>query len=207
VFVPGYDLVVHEQSRLKFFPEAGLGHRGVFIPSGGTAVKGAAWVPEIIRRIHEQNAGVFFVISGLVWGVQKTELDYLRSRGIQIYTPGHLSHSDNLNLTLGCDLAVSPVLLENFSCALLECQALGLPVVTFDIGGNREVVQDGQTGVIVEFPDIDKLVFESLSLLNNPTRLQHMSQAAAVRVRAEFSAEIVLEKYRQLFTQLLGSKR
>jgi hypothetical protein len=34
-----------------------------------------------------------------------------------------------------------------------------------------------------------------------------MSQAAAARVRAEFSAEIVLEKYRQLFTQLLGSKR
>jgi glycosyltransferase involved in cell wall biosynthesis len=54
---------------------------------------------------------------------------------------------------------------EGYSLALLEAAAAGLPTVASDAGGNREIVQDGSTGLVVtgRIPEVFARAFESLA--------------------------------------------
>jgi glycosyltransferase involved in cell wall biosynthesis len=54
---------------------------------------------------------------------------------------------------------------ESYSIALLEAAAAGLPAVASDAGGNREIVQDGSTGIVVtgRVPELFARAFESLA--------------------------------------------
>ena len=47
------------------------------------------------------------------------------------------------------DVFAATSLTEGYSIALLEAAAAALPVVASDVGGNREIVQDGKTGLVV----------------------------------------------------------
>jgi glycosyltransferase involved in cell wall biosynthesis len=106
---------------------------GVFFPSGGTEIKGSRFLPEIIRRLSSTNNNLFFVVSGPIYDSLRPELDHLHSH-YRILAPGPLAHTENLELASLTNLCISPALLENYSCALLECQLLGLPVITFNVG-------------------------------------------------------------------------
>ncbi len=58
--------------------------------------------------------------------------------------------ADVPKLLPGFDIFALTSATEGYSIALLEAAAAGLPVVASDVGGNREIVQHGSTGIIVE---------------------------------------------------------
>ena len=55
-------------------------------------------------------------------------------------------------------LATAPPYAEGCSNSIMEYMALGLPVVCSDSGGNREIVDDGNTGFVIPPTDVDALV-------------------------------------------------
>ncbi len=172
----------------------------VFIPSGGTEVKGARFVPEIIRRISRIAKHIGFVITGPISGQLQPELELLKTSH-RILTPGSVAHEVNLEYAAACDLAVSPALLENYSCALLECSAIGLPVVTFCVGGNSEIVEDGVTGFVVPTVDIDSLCDRTAELITDPSKRMCFSAAAKQRASQLCNGDAIAVKYDQLFAQ------
>ena len=82
---------------------------------------------------------------------------------------------------------------EGTSNAILEAMACGRPVVATDIGGNREVVESGRTGVIVPARDPERLARAILDLLADPARLDAMGEAGARAVRARFGRDAMIE--------------
>ncbi|MCX7385964.1 MAG: glycosyltransferase family 4 protein [Planctomycetales bacterium] len=172
----------------------------VFIPSGGTDVKGARFVPEIIRRISRVSKHIGFIVTGPINCQLHPELELLKSSH-RILRPGPVSHEVNLEYAAACDLAVSPALLENYSCALLECSAIGLPVVTFNVGGNSEIVEDGATGYVVPTVDIDSLCDRSADLITNATKRMYFSEAAKKRASHLSNGDAIAAQYDQLFAQ------
>lgn len=56
---------------------------------------------------------------------------------------------------------------EGLPIVLLEGQVLGVPVVTTDAGGAREVVRDGETGFVVPCGDSERLASRIVQLLND----------------------------------------
>jgi glycosyltransferase involved in cell wall biosynthesis len=170
----------------------------VFIPSGGTDVKGARFVPEIIRRISRICEHIGFVITGPINSQLQPELELLKTSH-RILTPGPVTLEVNLEYAAACDLAVSPALLENYSCALLECSAIGLPVVTFNVGGNSEIVEDGVTGYVVPTVDIDLLCDRSADLIINATKRMCFSAAAEERASQLCNGNAITAQYNQLF--------
>lgn len=174
----------------------------VCIPSAGTHPKGKRYVFEIVRRLHDTMDGqIGFFLSGLIPGDLQFELDSLGS-DLKLHAPGHLAWRENVSRLQTCNLMVSPTLVENFSNALLEAQWLGIPVVTFDTGGNRELVCDGRTGTIVDYIDIEALVRRATELLCDAEMLARYGAAAARRARKEFSAETILRQYETYFQEL-----
>lgn len=87
---------------------------------------------------------------------------------------------------------------EGLPGAILEAAASGLPTVALDVGGVREAVIDGETGVVVGSED--ELV-RALALLDvDRDLLKSMSLAARDHIRTAFTMDRFLERYGALLT-------
>jgi len=78
---------------------------------------------------------------------------------------------------------------EGLPLAPLEAMAARLPVVISDVGGNREAVLDGETGLVVPPCQPDVLAQALLQLLRDPAGARRMGEQGRGRVLSEFSAE------------------
>lgn len=84
------------------------------------------------------------------------------------------------------DLSVDPVLDDMVARArsplkLFESMASGIPVVTGDVGDRREILGDGQAGLLVPAGDAAALAEGIIALLRDPARRQQMSAAGRAR--------------------------
>jgi len=54
----------------------------------------------------------------------------------------------------------------------LESMALGKPIIASDVGGHRELIEDGVTGVLFESENIELLAKAAISLLESPEKMK-----------------------------------
>ncbi|MCM0081378.1 glycosyltransferase family 4 protein [Geomonas sp. Red32] len=106
---------------------------------------------------------------------------------------GRLDSGQLFRLLGGVDLLVVPSLFEGFGLAAAEGMAAGLPVVASGVDGLAEVVEDGETGLLVPPNDSRALAGAIASLLADPARRLQMGERALSRVGSFFS----LERYNQ----------
>ena len=92
------------------------------------------------------------------------------------------------------DLSVSASLKEGLPLSLVEAMAARLAVVASDVPGHRDVVADGETGMLVPSGDPEALAAAAASLLADPERRRGMGEAGRARVRREFTAEAMVAK-------------
>ncbi|HEX7055244.1 MAG TPA: glycosyltransferase [Burkholderiales bacterium] len=78
---------------------------------------------------------------------------------------------------------------EGFPRVLLEAMALGKPVIAADVIGPREAVEDGATGYLYRYGDIEKLASLLIALKRDPALRQRLGAAALERVQRLFSIE------------------
>jgi glycosyltransferase involved in cell wall biosynthesis len=87
------------------------------------------------------------------------------------------------------DLFVLSSLKEGLPLSLSEAMAYSLPCVATDVGGNSEIIANGETGLIVEPGSSDKLASAILYLLNNPGLRRQMGQNGRQRVQQYFDLD------------------
>jgi glycogen synthase len=96
---------------------------------------------------------------------------------------------------------VCPSIYEPFGIINLEAMACGTPVVASRVGGIPEVVQDGETGWLVEPGDPAALARALQAALADPARARRMGEAGRRRVEAHFSwdriAALTMDVYQQ----------
>ena len=67
---------------------------------------------------------------------------------------------------------------EALGLTLLEAMAAGLPVITLDGGGNRDLMEEGKNGYLIEEESVELFVGRILELINNPALYKEMSEYA-----------------------------
>ncbi|MGE9984671.1 glycosyltransferase family 4 protein [Desulfovibrio sp. SGI.169] len=178
----------------------------VYIPSGGNSVKGGRYLFEIIRRIAHVKPGCLFYVSGAQDIVTLYEL---QAQGLdeRVFWPGHVDYVQNLAYVASCTLCLSPTLAESFGMALLEANYLGLPAVAFDVGGNADIIQNGENGYLVPLLDIDSLIEKTIFLLHvqNAELLRRMSKCGLNSARA-VGSNFSVENYERIFENLIQGK-
>ena len=95
---------------------------------------------------------------------------------------------------------------EGISLTLLEAMAAGLPVVATDVGGNREVVSDGITGILVPARAPEALARAVLTLVNTLDRVTAMAVAGRKRAEAHFDLGSTVRRYHELYGQLARAR-
>jgi glycosyltransferase involved in cell wall biosynthesis len=76
---------------------------------------------------------------------------------------------------------------EGVSNSVMEYMACALPVVATDLGGNREIVIEGETGMLVPAANVDELVRRLRLLRDDPGRAKRMGEAGRERVATAFT--------------------
>jgi glycosyltransferase involved in cell wall biosynthesis len=99
-------------------------------------------------------------------------------------------------------LFVLPSLAEGISLTLLEAMARGLPVVATRVGGNPEVVADGQTGILVPARNPPALAAALAKIWRDPEAGQRLGAAGRSRVEKHFDIRGMVGRYEQLYRGL-----
>ena len=96
---------------------------------------------------------------------------------------------------------------EGMPIALLEAAAAGLPIVATRVGGNHEVVREGESGFLVPPRDSDALGQAMLRLMDQtPERRREMGEHGREHVRVHYGLGRVVERWQDLYRQVSARK-
>lgn len=101
------------------------------------------------------------------------------------------------------DIFVLSSLWEGLPLTAVEAMAAARPVVLTDVGGNRDIVEDGVQGLIVPPNDVPALAEAILQLLDDPRRRIEMGLAGRARVRHDFNIDTIARQHEQLYESLV----
>ncbi|MAT64975.1 MAG: sugar transferase [Gammaproteobacteria bacterium] len=111
------------------------------------------------------------------------------------------ARNDVAELLPALDLFVLPSLAEGISNTLMEAMACGLPVIATDVGGNAELVLDGETGALVPRGDPEALALALKPYVQDAAMRERQGRAGRRRAETEFSLERMVERYRAVYEQ------
>jgi sugar transferase (PEP-CTERM/EpsH1 system associated) len=116
------------------------------------------------------------------------------------------NRSDVPSLLTQAEVFVLSTHTEGLSIALLEAMACGKPIVATAVGGNPEVVVDGETGFLVPRDAPQVLASRLLWLTEHPEEARRMGAAGRRRVEQQFNIRRMVESYEDLYCQAAGRK-
>ncbi len=168
--------------------------------------KGLVEYVEAARMLKAKYPDVVCNILGTYYlgnptAVTQDEIEMWKKEGIINY----LGATDDVSSVIAeHDCVVLPSYREGLSRVLLEGASMGKPIVTTDVPGCRDVVDDGINGYLCEVKDADSLAkqMEKVLLLSEDER-REMGQRGREKVIAEFDEKIVIEKYRAAISSIL----
>ena len=114
--------------------------------------------------------------------------------------------ADPYPILAALDLFVMPSLAEGLGVAALEAMACGLPVVASAVGGLRDLVTDGATGLLVPPADPVALAKAINKLASEPKLRAAMGAAGRIRVADHFSLAAMAQRTLALYRDCLARK-
>jgi glycosyltransferase involved in cell wall biosynthesis len=158
---------------------------------------------DLIPMIAEKMPGVIFLVAG-DGPLKSSIIDRANKLGIAARFHFLGWRKDVARLMRAADFMLMPSREESFPQAALEAAACGLPVVGFDIGGMRELIDDGQSGFLVSYMNIQAFIDAANILASDTGRACRMGQLAREKSRS-FTMKNMFEKTEVVYRALLYS--
>lgn len=92
---------------------------------------------------------------------------------------------------------------EAASLSILEAMMCGVPVIASEVGGNPELVKDGETGYLAPSEDVEAFADCMVRLLRDPSRARRLGEEARKDALRRFSVGGMVDAFRNLFYDLL----
>jgi len=100
------------------------------------------------------------------------------------------------------DLFVLTSVTEGIPLSILESMAAKVPVVATNVGGVKEIIEDGKTGLLVPSQNLNMLVERIKALMSNVGLYNTLKQEAYIFVQVKFSEDSMVDLYREVYEKL-----
>lgn len=171
--------------------------------------KGAHILVEAVPHVLARFPAAKFVIAGT-----GPMADQLRHRAWElgvsqkVLFTGFIPDDDRDRLFKVADVAVFPSLYEPFGIVALEAMAARCPVVVSEVGGLKEVVRHGETGVTIYPNNVESLVWGILHTLEHPEwtkmRVENAYQEVVENYNWNRIAQMTIEVYERVIRERQG---
>ena len=176
---------------------AGLRRRvpnAVLVIAGAKPEVGAAdWLSAVVKRIAGADRYARQVMAAAAAGIAQRGIRFVGVR------------SDVPQLLAACDVVVFPAIVPHFARPLIEAAAMAKPVVASDLGGPRELVVHGSTGLLVAPNDPDDLAKALAEVLQDSQMAARMGASGFERARQLFDAQKNAARTFSLYVEIFGS--
>jgi len=169
-------------------------------------VKGYPLLIEIAREVKKRDSRIIFHLAGD--GPEQSSLGALIKRyGLQetFRLHGFLANMDAFYNEL--DVYVNTSYHEGIPMSVLEAMGRGLPVVAPEVGGLKEIIDDGIEGFLIKNREAAEFTQKILSLEKNWTLRQQIGLAAREKIVREFSSTRMAEEYYALYNSVVEINR
>jgi len=216
IFVCRYDQNVAERYRFLRNRQANsIIYNGIAAPGVMISPQNKQKVVGFIGRLEYQKDPLLFLDSlellsdwkAVVIGtgpLERRVREEVVRRGLteRVTIKGEVSHQETLETMSRLHTLVMTSRWEGFPLLPIEAMWLGVPVVATDVGGIREIIQDGKSGILIEGRNATKiagaikLLFEDMLL-----RTGIIAQAQA-HVRTDFSEDAMFSQLRKVYERV-----
>ena len=167
--------------------------------------KGLLELFDAVRRLREEVPRLRLLVIGPVDSQKRDALSHSTAdrygiRDITVFTGYRHDVPELYALMTVC---VLPSHREGLPRALMEAAAMGIPCVASDVRGCRDVVIDGETGLLVPVRDAAALASAAAALLADERRRSAMSARARAVARERFDERMVFERVINAYDRLL----
>jgi glycosyltransferase involved in cell wall biosynthesis len=166
-------------------------------------VKGVDLLVEAFGRAFPGVPGVRLVLVG-----EGGEMEALRRRAAGLGVSDRvvfLGRRDDVpEILRALDVAILPSRSEGSSNAVLEYLASGLPVAAADVGGNRELLEDGELGILVPPEDVPALAGALRALVEDAGLRRRLAARGRRAVEGRYAVEPVVERWTRYLEAAAG---
>ena len=120
---------------------------------------------------------------------------------------GAISNEEIPRYLAESDIFVRPSDSEGMGIAFVEALAAGVPAIGTAVGGIRDVIEDGKTGLLAERGDENDIAEKMARLIDDEPFRQSMIAAGEEKVKREFDWDAIALSYRRIFQQAFDTKK
>lgn len=161
-------------------------------------------VIQAMAQLVKSNPAVRLIVAG-----DGPSMEDLKELSSELALGDHISflgfQEDMIPLYQKADVFVQCSETEGLSMSILEAAMQGIPSVVSNVGSNREIVIDGETGYLYPKGDINALTNALNRLLKDPNERERFSCKAQEHAKATFSFNSMLTDYNNLYLNLSNS--
>jgi glycosyltransferase involved in cell wall biosynthesis len=127
--------------------------------------------------------------------------EYVKSKP-NLHFLGYQPKEKTISLIRGSDVLVQPSIIEGISSTILEAMACKTPIIATNTGGNKEVLENNKTGILIELDSAESIIEKTLDLISNKQRAQNLSEEAFKQVQ-QYDWSHVGNLYLSIYESLL----
>lgn len=168
--------------------------------------KGYDFLIEVISKFRDQFEPVQFVWVGT--GELKEHLTEKLLQAGTFDKVTMLGYSNDVRSILAnTDIFVLPSREEGMPRCLMEAMAMSLPCVATNVGGTAEVIEQGISGFLSDFGDVEAFSSNLKRLVDSAELRQKIATAARKRIADHFNIEVIAKQYIKLFECIKTDQR
>ncbi|MBN1971916.1 MAG: glycosyltransferase family 4 protein [Candidatus Delongbacteria bacterium] len=164
-------------------------------------IKNVDGIINVFKKVVNKHPNVVLVIAGTgnleSLLRRRVEDDNLRN---SCFILGHTK--DAFKLPLIYDISILFSNAEGFSNSVVEYMAASSPVICTDVGGQKEIVINGETGFLIERENEDMLYDRVSELIENPQLREKFVENSRKLMKEKFSEDIMIDKLEKLYGDL-----
>lgn len=212
--------------RRRAVDDAAVGALGVgpqtrvvtYVSRGLESMRGFDIFLKVAKRVYEYYPDVVFLVVGSDSVAYGGDLKHIEEGSFKEHALGQEDYDlerirflgnvrpDELVLLLSLsDLHVYLTVPFVLSWSMLDAMACGCTVLASDTAPVREVIRNGENGILRDFFDVDGLAAAALDVLKDPWAYRELGQAAVRTISEEYSLDAIMPSMLALYEDVAGS--